>query len=146
MTDEQVTQEVETQQPAESQVDVQELAAIVAQMYREKAEAKLRQSWGDSYETNYERVQKHLETLPPAQQALYNSVEGAEFLAWKLAKDNPVPNSDAPVMDKSTVGGPGAPAPKFKLSDLRKMSAAEKRARDSEINEAYRLGLIDRDI
>lgn len=142
-----VNHEVESQQqPEPMQVDVQELAEIVSQLYREKAESKLRKVWGEAYESNYERVQKHLQTLPPAQQQMYNSVEGAEFIAWKLGKENPVPDSEAPVLDKSTVAGGSTPAPMFKLSELRKMSPAEKRAKDREINEAYRLGLIERDI
>jgi hypothetical protein len=117
---------------------------------REQQLGKLRSEWGDNYDEIYKAVEQRLSTLPPEKQMALNNVEGALLLAKVIAEERkmgvtyntPQPERSDPKPDPGTTT-------RFRLSELlqlRKTSPDKYAALSSEIDEAYRLGLVERDV
>lgn len=110
-------------------------------------QAKLRQVWGNDFQTNFDKVAAYIQELPPEQQALYNNAEGAQFLKWQLDQQastdtsTSIETSSVPTQDSGAQGDQ-----QLKRSDLLALSTPEYVSRLPEIMQSYRDGVVVKDV
>lgn len=119
---------------------------------REQQLNKLREAWGEEYDTTYNAVAERLAKLPPDKQALLNTVEGALLIANVLKHEKQlsqpqVEGATVPSLDRTTGQPPANGQFKFTKSQLDKMYKQDRKQYNEllpEINAAYANGLVDR--
>lgn len=133
-------------------VDPTQIQAALAQQQQQTVEfqrQKLRQEWGEQYDENFASVQAELQEIaktdPARAQALANA-DGALLLYRARQYDQlKAGGLQAGGLNRSTTPATAAKVNyQFTASQLREMTADERRANHDAIQAAYRNGLVDR--
>lgn len=117
---------------------------FVEQQRTAQAQQQLQAEWGvDSAEVSrrVKMVHDYVQRLPPAQQALYQTVDGIQVLYHKLAKES----GQAPTFDRSSPGTMATPSGTnvmYTRSQLRSMTEADRRANHAQRLYAYNNNLV----
>lgn len=124
---------------------LQELQAFKAQYVVEQQTNILKSEWGDNYQETLQEVKGYWEKLPEAQKKALDNVEGARLIHALITKDKAHQPSSQYVRQGSVKARSGA-TPKFRMSDVVKLSEADYIRIQPQLEEAFRRGQVVNDI
>ena len=132
-------------------VDVNTLAGSIGYLQQQQQESNvkpLREAWGDSFDRNFSEVEKYFQTLTPDQQDSFNNPEGLQYLFEKRIAPTLSPveeGREVPTVDRGQTAAPVADtkAPTLTRADIESMSVEDRRARNTEILQAYASGALE---
>lgn len=128
---------------------LQELQQFKAQYVVQQQTELLKQEWGDNYQDTLREVKGYWEKLPDAQKKALDNVEGARLIYALLTKERAAParqNSSSQYIRQGSARPRSGATPKFRMSELVKLSEAEYARIQPQLEAAFRSGQVINDI
>lgn len=127
---------------------LQELQAFKAQYVVEQQTSILKQEWGANYEETLQEVRGYWEKLPETQKQALDNVEGARLIHALISKEkgSKAASQQSPYVRQGSARPRSGANPKFRMSEVVKLSEADYQRIQPELEDAFRRGLVINDI